>query len=69
MRNTVASFEAGMKACATRHVPLAGAVAVLLALSSWAPSAQNRITTHRQQFGFAIGADYHLANYKQLADY
>ena len=30
---------------------------------------QSRITTPRQQFGFDIGDDYQLANYKQFSDY
>jgi hypothetical protein len=34
-----------------------------------APSAQPRITTPKEQFGFALGDDYQLANYKQIADY
>jgi hypothetical protein len=51
---------AGLKACA---------IALLLVLVSLALAAQARITTPRQPFGFDIGADYHLANYQQLADY
>ncbi len=34
-----------------------------------APSAQPRITTPKEQFGFDFGDDYQLANYKQIADY
>lgn len=37
--------------------------------SSARSAAQGRITAPQQQFGFEIGADYQLANYKQLADY
>ena len=32
-------------------------------------AAQTRITAPQQQFGFKIGADYQLANYKQITDY
>jgi hypothetical protein len=35
---------------------------------SW-PAAQTRITTPKQQFGFALGDDYQLANYTQIAAY
>jgi hypothetical protein len=34
-----------------------------------APLAQTRITTPKEQFGFALGDDYQLANYKQISDY
>ncbi len=34
-----------------------------------APIQAQRITTPRQQFGFDIGDDYHLATYTQLAEY
>ena len=47
----------------------AGATALLLALTSLTLASQPRITTPRQQFGFDIGADYQLANYRQLAEY
>jgi hypothetical protein len=40
----------------------------LLALAAPA-SGQNRVTTPVEQFGFEIGADYHLINYQQLHDY
>ncbi|MEX2662940.1 MAG: M14 metallopeptidase family protein, partial [Vicinamibacterales bacterium] len=56
MRTTTA----GLKACATVS---------LLVLVTLSLAAQTRVTTPRQQFGFDIGADYHLANYTQLADY
>ena len=42
---------------------------VLLASLLVSPAAQSRITTPQQQFGFALGDDYHLANYTQIADY
>ena len=34
-----------------------------------APIQAQRITTPRQQLGFNIGDDYHLATYTQLAEY
>jgi hypothetical protein len=48
------------------------AAALLLAVAAAnarGSAAQSKITTPQQQFGFEIGADYHLANYKQLGDY
>ena len=36
---------------------------------SQAPSAQIRITTPKEAFGFNLGDDYQLANYTQIADY
>ena len=30
---------------------------------------QAKVTTPREQFGFELGDDYHLANYKQIAEY
>ena len=46
------------------------ALATVLAIaSSVAVQAQTRITTPKQQFGFNIGDDYHLANYTQLTEY
>src|ERR671912_1927792 len=44
-------------------------VTFAVALVSLTLGAQARITAPQQQFGFEIGADYQLANYKQLADY
>jgi hypothetical protein len=38
-------------------------------LCAASPSAQNRLTTPKEQFGFELGDDYQLANYKQIADY
>ncbi|HVJ26904.1 MAG TPA: M14 metallopeptidase family protein, partial [Vicinamibacterales bacterium] len=46
--------------------------ALLLALAAGnlgGSAAQGRVTAPQQQFGFEIGADYHLANYKQLTEY
>ncbi len=34
-----------------------------------APSAQRRITTPKEAFGFNLGDDYQLASYRQVADY
>ena len=48
------------------------AAVLLLALatgSTGGAAAQATITSPQQQFGFEIGADYQLANYKQLAEY
>jgi hypothetical protein len=44
---------------------------LLLALSTVAAtlSAQSRVTSPRDQFGFALGDDYQLANYTQIAEY
>ena len=42
--------------------------AVLLALVV-SPLAQTRITTPKEQFGFALGDDYHLANYTKISEY
>ena len=43
---------------------------LILTLASIAAlSAQERVTSPQDQFGFALGADYHLANYRQIADY
>src|SRR5918993_5724857 len=44
-------------------------VTFAVALVSLTLGAQARITAPQQQFGFEIGADYQLANYKQLAEY
>ena len=41
-----------------------------LAAAAWPrPAAAARITSPKEQFGFAVGADYQLVNYKQLAAY
>src|SRR5215218_3772120 len=45
------------------------AAALLLAVVVSAPSAQIRVTTPKEQFGFELGDDYQLANYKQISDY
>jgi hypothetical protein len=34
-----------------------------------APSAQSRVTTPKAFFGFSLGDDYQLANYKQISEY
>jgi hypothetical protein len=50
------------------RIRICGTLALLLALSS-APSAQLKITTPKDQFGFNLGDDYQLASYKQISDY
>ena len=45
------------------------AVAVAGLLAGALGAAQERVTTPRQQFGFDLGDDYQLANYRQIADY
>ena len=47
----------------------AALLVLALAVLSQAPSAQIRITTPKEAFGFNIGDDYQLANYAQIADY
>ncbi len=42
-------------------VPVAATIASL--------SGQARITTPKDQFGFNLGDDYQLADYKQIAEY
>ena len=42
---------------------------VLAATTLAAPSAQTRVTAPKEQFGFALGDDYQLANYTQIAAY
>jgi hypothetical protein len=56
----------------TRRQPLVigTALSVALALTVVALQARTeRITTPKEQFGFNLGDDYQLANYKQLAEY
>lgn len=42
---------------------------LLLIAAATTASAQTRITTPKEQFGFSLGDDYHLANYAQLVEY
>jgi hypothetical protein len=43
---------------------------LVLTLASLAGlTAQERVTSPKQQFGFELGDDYQLANYRQIADY
>ena len=42
--------------------------AALLALIA-APAAQKTVTAPKEQFGFSLGDDYQLANYKQISEY
>ena len=46
---------------------LYAAIALLIVAAPVA--AQPKITTPKQHFGFDLGADYHLANYEQYAEY
>ncbi len=52
----------------TRRAATALAWALLTGLAA-APQTQTRITAPKEHFGFNLGDDYHLANYKQLAEY
>ena len=52
----------------TRPFPAITTIVLLLATGAHAASAQ-RVTTPEQALGFAIGDDYHLANYTQLSAY
>ena len=40
-----------------------------IALVAHALDAQQAITTPKEHFGFNLGDDYQLANYRQIADY
>ncbi len=57
--------------CSASRRALTGlALATVLAIApSVAVRAQTQITTPKEQFGFNIGDDYHLANYTQLTEY
>ena len=48
------------------HAPALAALLVVLAAG---PTAQNRVTTPKEQFGFALGDDYQIASYTKIADY
>jgi len=48
---------------------LTSALAALLLVATAAPTAQTRVTTPKEQFGFALGDDYQLANYTKIAEY
>ena len=48
---------------------LTSALAALLLVATAGPTAQTRVTTPREQFGFALGDDYQLANYTKIAEY
>ena len=43
--------------------------AAVVAVSLVVPAAQTAVTSPKAQFGFDLGDDYQLANYKQIADY
>src|SRR5215203_4718670 len=53
------------------RVTMCAAVLLLAAAAgnTGGTAAQSTITSPQHQFGFEIGADYQLANYKQLAEY
>jgi hypothetical protein len=44
-------------------------ILAVLFVSQAVTIAQNRITTPKEEFGFNLGDDYHLANYRQLSTY
>lgn len=54
-----------------RQVPILVALVLALAAAGAAAPAASRqdVTTPVEQFGFELGADYHLANYQQLVEY
>src|SRR6476661_10091574 len=58
----------GPTIAARRRLPIAFALATALAIAP-AASAQGRITSPKEQFGFNIGDDYKLANYTQFEQY
>ena len=45
------------------------AVAAIVLLTAHPAAAQSRLTTPREFFGFDIGDDYQLANYRRIAEY
>ncbi len=52
------------------RLPAAAAVSLIVSVAALAaPSAQSTITTPKAFLGFDFGADYQLANYKQIAGY
>ena len=51
-----------------RHLPVI-VLLVVAALGSLALKAQAKVTSPKEQFGFAIGDDYQLVNYTQLVAY
>ena len=44
-------------------------IPLVLVLFAFRLAGQGRITTPKEQFGFSVGDDYHLANYVQLQNY
>jgi hypothetical protein len=52
-----------------RRATRLAAVIALAAVTFSSPSAQTRITAPKEQFGFALGDDYQLANYTQISAY
>ena len=54
---------------APRATRLCSLVLLATLTSATAAAAQDKITTPKEQFGFNLGDDYHLANYTQLVEY
>jgi hypothetical protein len=52
----------------TRGASLLFFLLILPVLAAW-PAAQSQITAPREHFGFDLGDDYMLANYKQIAEF
>jgi hypothetical protein len=64
-----ATTHARSVALGRRWPALVVAIAAAVALAAAPLSAQGRITTPKDFFGFNIGDDYRLANYTQFVDY
>ena len=45
------------------------AIILALAVAAFAVPAAAKVTSPKEQFGFAVGDDYHVVNYKQLVAY
>lgn len=54
-----------------RHSRRIGVAAIILvfAVSAFSIPAAAKVTSPKEQFGFAVGDDYHVVNYKQLVAY
>ncbi len=57
-----------------RGTTTAGTLAIILSWSTWVGlspwvKGQETITSPKEEFGFSLGDDYHLANYQQLEAY
>jgi hypothetical protein len=51
------------------RIALAGLLLAAALAALTLPAAAARLTSPKEQFGFSIGDDYQLVNYRQLADY